>query len=84
MHLARIIVWPLAMSYGGLILTGQGLGTFNHLSVTEGSLGALMGFLLALMFNLREKRHRRPTLVAHSIAHFFPECNIPSPKRKDG
>jgi hypothetical protein len=70
------------MSYAGFILTGQGLRTFNSLSVTEAFLGALTGFLLAIMFTLREKRRRRPGFVAHSIAQIFPEWDVPYPKRK--
>ncbi len=31
------------MAYTGFLLTGQGLRTFNSLSVTEGFLGALTG-----------------------------------------
>jgi hypothetical protein len=82
MHLVRIVLWPVAMAYGGFILTGQGLRIFNNLSVTEALLGALMGFLLAIMFRLREKRHRRPAFVAHSIAQIFPEWSVLNPKRK--
>jgi hypothetical protein len=70
------------MSYAGFILTGQGLRTFNSLSVTEAFLGGLTGFLLAIMFMMREKRHRRPGFVAHSIAQIFPEWDVPYPKRK--
>jgi hypothetical protein len=34
------------MAYTGFLLTGQGLRTFNSLSITEAFLGALTGFLL--------------------------------------
>ena len=64
------------MAYAGFILTGQDLRTLNSLSATEGFLGALAGFLLAIMFTLREKR-RRPALIAHSIAQILPNCGIP-------
>ena len=49
----RAIFWTGAMAYTGFLLTGQGLRTFNSLSVTEGFLGALTGFLLAIMITLR-------------------------------
>jgi len=82
MHLVRIIVWPLAMSYSGFILTGQGLRTFNNLSVSEALFGALTGLLLAVMFRLREKRRRRPAFVAYPIAEIVPEWVVLNPKRK--
>jgi len=69
----RIILWTLAMAYTGFILTNQGLRTFNSLSITEAFLGALTGFLLAIMFTLRERRRQRPAFVVHSIAQFFPD-----------
>jgi hypothetical protein len=65
----RAILWTATMAYAGFILTGQGLRTFNRLSITEGLLGALTGFLLAVMFTLREKRRQRPGLVTYSIGH---------------
>jgi hypothetical protein len=70
---ARIILWTAAMAYTGFILTNQGLRTFNNLSITEALLGALTGFLLAIMFTLRERRRRRPAFVGHSIASIFPD-----------
>jgi hypothetical protein len=82
MNLVRIVAWPVAMSYGGFIMTGQRLRTFNNLSVTEASLGALTGFFLAIMFRLREKRHRRPAFAVHPIGQIFPEWNVPNPKLK--
>ena len=84
----RAIFWTIAMAYTGFLLTGQGLRTFNSLSITEGLLGALAGFLLAIMFALRKERRRRPTLIAHSIAQIVPHWGIPTenggsgPKRK--
>jgi hypothetical protein len=77
------------MAYTGFILTGQGLRTFNSLSITEAFLGALTGFLLAIMFTLRERRRQRPALVAYPIAQIFPNWGVsrenhgsnPKPKR---
>lgn len=65
----RAILWTPTMAYTGFILTGQGLRTFNNLSITEALLGALTGFLLAVMFTLREKRRQRPGLITYSINH---------------
>lgn len=67
MHPVRVILWTVVMAYTGFLLTGQGLRTFNNLSITEGLLGALTGFLLAIMFTLRERRRQRPALVTYSI-----------------
>ncbi len=88
MHPVRVILWTVAMAYTGFLLTGQGR-TFNSLSITEAFLGALTGFLLAIMFTLREKRRQRPALVAYSIERIFPNWGIsrenrgshPKPKR---
>ena len=82
MYLIRVILWPVAMSYTGYMLTGQGLGTFNRLSITEAFLGALTGFLLAIMFTLREKRRHRPSFVAHSIKQILPHWSVLHPQRK--
>jgi hypothetical protein len=62
-------------------LTGQGFGTLNSLSITEGRLGALTGFLLATMFTLREKRHQKPAFVAHCFVQFLPHLGALAPKR---
>lgn len=69
------------MAYTGFMLTGQGLRTFNRLSITEGCLGALTGFLLAIMFTLREKRRRRPALITYSFAQIHPGWGIPPEDR---
>lgn len=69
------------MSYAGFVLTGQGLRTFNNLSMTEAMLGALTGFLLAVMFTLREKRRQR-SIVRYSIEEMFPDWNVPLRERK--
>jgi hypothetical protein len=77
----RAILWTATMAYTGFLLTGQGLRTFNSLSITEGFLGALTGFLLAVMFTLRERRRQRPGLIAYSFAEILPNWGIP---REDG
>jgi len=68
----RAILWMAAMAYSGFLMTGQGLRTFNSLSITEAFLGALTGFLLAIMFTLRERRRQRPAVVTYSIEQIFP------------
>jgi hypothetical protein len=83
----RAVFWTVTMAYTGFLLAGQGLRTFNSLSVTEGLLGALEGFLLAVMFALREKRRRRPGLITYSMAGILPDWAPPPrspfrPKRK--
>lgn len=81
MYAVRLILWTVTMAYTGFLLTGQGLRTFNRLSITEACLGALTGFLLAIMFILREKRRRRPALVTYSEAEMFPNWGIPDENR---
>ena len=76
MFSVRVISWTVAMAYTGFLLTGQGLRTFNSLSITEAFLGALAGFFLAIMFTLREKRRQRPAFMAHSIAQILPNWGI--------
>jgi hypothetical protein len=77
----RAILWTVTMAYTGFILTGQGLRTFNSLSITEGLLGALTGFLLAVMFTLRERRRQRPGLITYSISD-LPTWAIPPDDRR--
>jgi hypothetical protein len=78
---SRNFSWTVAMAYTGFLLTGQGLRTFNSLSITEACLGALTGFLLAIMFTLRERRQQRPALIAYSIEQIFPNWGI-SPENR--
>jgi hypothetical protein len=79
----RAVLWTGMMAYTGFILTGQGLRTFNRLSITEGLLGALTGFLLAIMFTLRERRRQRPGLITYSIAHLPNWKFSPQDRRSD-
>ena len=66
---ARAILWTVTMAYAGVLLTGQRQHTFNSLSITEGLLGALTGFLLAVMFTFRERRREMPGFITYPIAH---------------
>ena len=77
----RSIFWTVAMAYTGFLLTGQGLRTFNSLSITEAFLGALTGFLLAVMFSLRQRRRQRPAFITYSIEQMFPNWAIPREDR---
>jgi len=78
----RAILWTVTMAYTGFLLTGQGLRTFNSLSITEGFLGALTGSLLAVMFTLRQRRRQRPALIAYSIVQILPNWGIPPEDRR--
>jgi hypothetical protein len=71
----------VSLAYAGFLLTGQGR-TFNIISITEGFLGALTGFLLALMFTLREKRRQKPIFIAHSFAQILPNWEFTSEHRR--
>lgn len=77
----RAILWTALMAYTGFVLTGQGLRTFNNLSLSEGLLGALTGFLLAMMFTLRERRRQRPGLITYPVT-FLPKWGIPLEDRR--
>jgi hypothetical protein len=78
----RAILWTVTMAYTGFLLTGQGLRTFNSLSITEGFLGALTGSLLAVMFTLRQRRRQRPALIAYSIVQILPNWGISPEDRR--
>lgn len=81
MYVVRMILWTVTMAYAGFLLTGQGLRTFNRLSISEACLGALTGFLLAIMFILRERRRRRPALITYSAAQIFPDWGVSDESR---
>jgi hypothetical protein len=72
MQPVRAVLWTVSMAYSGLLLTGQELRTFNSLSITEAFLGALTGFLLAIMFTLRERRRQKPGVVTYPMEQIFP------------
>jgi len=76
----RAILWTVTMAYTGFLLTG--LRTFNSLSITEGFLGALTGYLLAVMFTLRQRRRQRPALIAYSIVQILPNWGISPEDRR--
>ena len=77
----RAILWTVTMAYSGFLLTGQGLRTFNKLSITEAALGALTGALLAIMFTLRERRRQSPGFITYDIGQFLQHWATESERR---
>jgi membrane associated rhomboid family serine protease len=58
----RIIVWTVLMAYAGFLMTGSKNLTPPGMTITTAFLGALVGFLMAIMFTLRN--HRRQSRAA--------------------
>ena len=58
----RIIVWTVLMAYAGFLMTGSKNLTPPGMTITTAFLGALLGFLIAIMFTLRN--HRRQNRAA--------------------
>ena len=55
--ISRIIFWTPAVAYAGFLLAGSEQGPNKiGMMVTTGFMGALLGFLLGIMFTLRELR----------------------------
>ena len=52
----RIILWTLVMAYGGFLWAGRGTQVLNSISISGAIIGALMGFLLAVIFTRRARR----------------------------
>jgi hypothetical protein len=52
----RLILWTLAMAYGGFLWAGRGAQSLNGNSITGALIGALIGLLLAIMFTNRARR----------------------------
>ena len=60
MSIRRMIPWTLAMAYCGFLLAGRGSRSFDNNTMLEAGVGAVLGFLLALLFTLRaRRRHMR-------------------------
>jgi hypothetical protein len=56
--IARIIFWTPVVAYAGFLLaSGNNAPNKMGMMVTTGFMGALLGFLLGIMFTLRELRH---------------------------
>ena len=57
MNLVRVILWTAALAYGGSFLfAGRGVQSLKDASVSEALIGAILGFLLAIMFTRRARR----------------------------
>ena len=52
----RVILWTLAMAYGGFLWAGRGAQSLNGMTISGALIGAVIGFLLAIMFSRRERR----------------------------
>jgi hypothetical protein len=52
----RLILWTLAMAYGGFLWAGRGAHSLNGITISGAFIGAVIGFLLAIMFSRRERR----------------------------
>ena len=55
----RLLFWIPALTYEGILLTGGSHFASREQIATLGFLGALLGFLLACMFTIRQHRRRR-------------------------
>ena len=60
----RLLIWIPALTYEGVLLTGGRRFASLGQIATLGFLGALLGFLLACMFTI--KQHRREKLQLSS------------------
>jgi membrane associated rhomboid family serine protease len=59
----RLVFWTAAMAYAGFLWAGRGVHELNSVSISGAIIGAVMGFLLAVMFARRMKRkHGRDNL----------------------
>jgi len=57
----HMIPWTLAMAYCGFLIAGRGGRSFDNNTILEAGVGAVLGFLLALLFTFRAKRVRHPS-----------------------
>jgi hypothetical protein len=59
MNFARMIVWTLAMAYGGSFLfAGRSVRSLHDASISGALIGAVLGFFIALMLARRARRKR--------------------------
>jgi ABC-type enterochelin transport system permease subunit len=56
MNPLRVILWTLGLAYCGFLITGRAIQSFNSTSISGAVTGAVLGFLLAVMFILRARR----------------------------
>jgi hypothetical protein len=55
----RLLIWIPALAYTGFLLSGGTHLASEGQIVTLGSLGASLGFLLAAMFTIRQRRREK-------------------------
>jgi len=65
----RMIPWTLAMAYCGFLIAGRGSRSFDQNTILEAVIGALLGFLLAVLFTLRARR--KQSELEHSAKSWF-------------
>lgn len=65
----RMIPWTLAMAYSGFLIAGRGSHSFDHNTISETVIGAVLGFLLAILFTLRDQR--KQSELEHSARSWF-------------
>jgi len=63
----RVILWTLAMAYCGFLIAGRGSPSLDSNTISEAALGAVLGFLLALLFTLRAKRKHVDSLDINQL-----------------
>jgi uncharacterized membrane protein YccC len=56
MIILRIILWTICMAYCGFLIAGSGTRSFDKNTIAETLIGAVLGFLLAVLFKLRARR----------------------------
>jgi len=57
-HNLRAILWIATIAYFGFLFAGRGVPSFNAVTISGGVIGAVVGFLLAIMFARRAKRKK--------------------------
>jgi hypothetical protein len=59
----RIILWTLCMAYVGFLWMGRGTQSLNTATISGAVIGAVCGFLLAIMFEHRARRKKTSSHV---------------------
>jgi len=54
----RTLLWTVSMAYFGFLFAGRGVPLVNSLTISGAAMGAVLGFLLALMFVRRDRRKK--------------------------
>jgi hypothetical protein len=64
--MARLIIWPAAMAYVGLLIAGKGSIASFGVTVSGALMGAGTGSILAIMFAGRALRKRKTAGLTRS------------------